>query len=222
MLRETATVVSASLLFNVISGGAFAAVRTLWPGVTPDMGMFIRAPLPYFQEHYASVLLWAGAVFAVSVGLAALWGVPPRWSHTLVEMVANLTPRWQGPLRDWSARRRNRIIFKSDWSYAFEDHPGHCVYVGLRLQDGTYLYGPLMAFNPRFEENNERGLILGRPIRIRTPSAEDLEDYDADALVVSAGHIKTVSVHRIPESELPAKSELATANLTMPGDTLDI
>lgn len=110
VLRETATVVSASLLFNVISGGAFAAVRTLWPGITPDVGMFIRAPLPYFQEHYASVLLWAGAVFAISVGLAALWGVPPRWSHTLVEMVANLTPRWQGPLRDWSARRRNRII----------------------------------------------------------------------------------------------------------------
>ena len=61
-----------------------------------------------------------------------------------------------------------------------------------------------MAFNPSFEENDDRGLVLGRPIQIRTPSDEDLEDYDADALVVSAGQIKTVSVHRIPESDLPS------------------
>lgn len=208
--------VSASLLFNVIAVGGFAVVRALWPGTTPDVGKFIQAPQPYFQEHYASVLFWAGAVFAVSVGLAALWGVPPKWSHTLVELLARVIPRWQGPLRDWSSRRRHRIIFKSDWSYAFEDHPGHCVYLGLRLQDGTYLYGPLMAFNPRFEENNDRGLVLGRPIQIRTPSAEGLEEYDAGALVVSAGQIKTVSVHRIPENELPR------ATLTMPGDTLNI
>lgn len=37
-LRETATVVSASLLFNGIVAVVFAVIRYLWPGMTPDVG----------------------------------------------------------------------------------------------------------------------------------------------------------------------------------------
>ena len=198
-LRETATVVSASLLFNMIVVGVFAVIRYLWPDITPDVGAIVRDAQPYFQDHYASILLWSGTLFVASVSLAALWAVPPRWIHKLVGWAA--PERWRGSLQDWSEKRQgNPIIPKSNWSLAFRDDQEQCVYLGLRLKDGTYLYGPLAAFNPQFEENDERSLMLSRPVQIRTSSSENdaLEDYEADAVIVSAGQIKTVSVHRIP------------------------
>ncbi len=183
-LRETATVVSTSLLFNGIVVGVFTFIRYLCPALTPDVAAILRDPQPYFQDQYESILLWSVALFVASVSLAALWAVPPGWSH--------------------KARQVNPIILKSAWGHAFQDHDqDHCVYLGLRLKDGTYLYGPLAAFNPQLEENDERGLVLSRPVMIRTPSNEKLEKYDADAVIVSAAEIKTLSVHRIPTTLLP-------------------
>ena len=204
-IRETSTVVSTSLLFNGIVVGVFTVMRYLWPGITPNVGAIIHDAQPYFQDHYASILLWSGTLFVVSVCLAWRWAVPPRWIHKLIRWAAVHAPkRWKKPLQEWSEEGQgNRIKPVSAWGYAFRDDQDHRVYVGLRLKDGTYLYGPLAAFNSQLEENDERGLVLDRPVKIRTPSEKELEDWDTDAVIVSAGEIKTLSVHRIPIRLLP-------------------
>ncbi len=216
-LRETAMVVSTSLLFNGLAVGVFTVIRFLLPVITPDVGAIIRNAQPHFQDHYASILLWAGTLFVASVGLAWLAAVPPQWSRTLVARAAAHGPhRWRAPLRHWSEKEPgNRIFFESAWGRAFGGHDrDHRVYLGLLLKDGTYLYGPLASFNPQLEETDERDLVLSRPILIRVPTEEAPEEYEADALVVSAGEIKTVSVHRIPTRLLPETT------LGVPGDTL--
>lgn len=199
-------VVSTSLLFNGILAGVFTVIRFLLPSFTPDVGAIVRNPQLYFRDHYTSILLWSGTLFVASVGLAWIAALPPRWIRKLVARVAMHGPQqWRTPLRHWSElEQRNRIIFKSAWGHAFGSHErDHRVYLGLLLKDDTYLYGPLASFNPQLEENNERDLVLSRPIMIRVPTKEEPEDYDADALVVSAGEIKTASVHRIPIRLLP-------------------
>lgn len=218
-LRETAMVVSTSLLFNGLVVGVFTVIRFLLPALTPDVGAIVRNARPYFLDHYASILLWSGSLFVASVGLAWLAAVPPQWSRTLIaRVVAHVPQLWRAPLRQWSEKEPgNRIFFESAWGRAFSGHDrDHRVYLGLLLKDGTYLYGPLASFNPQLEENDERDLVLNRPIVIRVPTREEPEEYDADALVVSAGEIKTVSVHRIPTSLLP------DTTLETPRDTLGI
>ena len=83
----------------------------------------------------------------------------------------------------------------------------HRVFLGLRLKDGTYLYGPLSSSSTQVEENDERSIQLERPVRIRTSSdksdeADDLVVLEVDAVIVSASEIKTISVHRVPMSDL--------------------
>jgi len=218
-LRETGMVVSTSLLFNGLVVGVFTVIRFLLPAITPDVGAIVQDAQPYFEYHYASILLWTGTLFVASVGLAWLAAVPPQWSRALVARVAAHGPqRWRALLRLWSEKESgNRIFFESAWGRAFSGHDrDHRVHLGLLLKDGTYLYGPLASFNPQLEETDERELVLNRPILIRVPTEEEPEEYEADALVVSAGEIKTVSVHRIPTSLLPETT------LEMLGDTLGI
>ena len=85
-LRETATIVSASLLVDGFVLAVFAAVRYLCPDITPDIGALIREPHAYFQDHYERILLWSVLLFALATGLAAKAAVPPSWSQKLVSL----------------------------------------------------------------------------------------------------------------------------------------
>ena len=197
-LRETAAVVSASLLANAVVLAMFSILRMLWPSVTPDVGSFVRAPDTYFRDHYAEVTLWSAGLLLGSVAIAAVAAVPPAW----VEALLNRVDVWPAPtLRSAIARRQRAAIApESGWGTAFYRYPDRCVHVGLRLVDGTYLYGRLLEFNPQIEENEDRSLQLMGPIEIRPPSAEDLTMLDADVMVVSASEIKTISVHYLPDA----------------------
>ena len=48
------------------------------------------------------------------------------------------------------------------------------------------------------EGSIDRSVLLDRPLKIRTPSADSPEPRDTDAVTVSAGAIKTIPVHRVP------------------------
>jgi len=56
-----------------------------------------------------------------------------------------------------------------------------------------------LEFNPQIEESDDRSLQLAGPVEIRTPTADRVELLDADALVIAASEIKTISVHYLPE-----------------------
>ena len=198
-LREMATVVSASLVTNSIVLAVFAVLRSIRPGDTPDVGAIVREPTTYLQSHYAEVTLWSVALLAAAVGLAAVLAVPPAWSGKLASRIGI----WPGPIvAEFIANRRSRAPIRpeSGWVTAFHEHEDRMVYLGLRLKDGTYLDGPLRYFSSQIEESDGRDIQLGRPVRIRTPSAaeRDLVPWDVDAVIVSAAEIKTISVHYLP------------------------
>ncbi len=198
-LRETATVLSTSLVTNTIVLAVFAALRSLRPGETPDVGAIVREPIAYLQSHYVEVWLWSVVLLVAAVGLAALLAVPPAWSRKLASRIQV----WPGPIvEEFIANRRSRAPIRpeSGWVTAFNEHEDRMVFLGLRLKDGTYLDGPLRYFSSQIEESGGRDIQLGRPVRIRTPSADkdDLEPWDVDAVIVSAAEIKTISVNYLP------------------------
>ena len=197
VLRETALVVSVSLLANTLALGLFGILRALWPGGTPDTGAIVRDPGTYFRGHYVMVALWGASLLLVAVAVAAIIAVPPAWSGRLLSQ----SKTWPIPAIHTSIERRQRspIAPESGWGRAFFRYPELQVHLGLRLMDGTYLYGRLLTFSPQIEENDDRSLQLAGPVKIRTPSAEAPESMDADVVVVSARAIKTMSVHYLPD-----------------------
>lgn len=197
VLRETALVVSVSLLANTLALGLLGILRMLWPGGTPDTGAIVRDPGTYFRGHYMMVTLWGAGLLLVAVAVAALIAVPPAWSGRLLAR-----PKvWPLAAIRTAIERRQRspIAPESGWGRAFFRYPERRVHVGLRLTDGTYLYGRLLTFSPQIEENDDRSLQLAGPVEIRTPSAELPKPLDADVVVVSARAIKTMTVHYLPD-----------------------
>jgi len=196
-LRETASIVSASLFSNLVVLAVFGILRASWPAATPDVGAIVRDPAVYFRAHYVEVTVWSAALLMVAIGVAAIAAVPPAWS----ESVAARTNVWPAPaLRAAVARRRRSSIApESGWGRAFHRHPDRVVHLGLRLRDGTYLYGRLLEFNAQIEESDDRSLQLAGPVEIRTPSADSTAPLDADAVLVGASEIKTITVHYLPE-----------------------
>ena len=204
-LRETATVVSASLTANLSVLAAFWIVRYLWPHGTPDVEALVRTPHTYFQNHPAQITLWSVGFLAVAVGLAAGAAVPPEWCLKLARRIRF----WPGPpITRYVENRRSHgpITTESGWGAAFNDKPDHVVYVGLRLRDGTYLDGPLLSYSSQLEENEARSIQLGKPVRVRTPSAdeEDVRPWDVDVIIVAASEIKTISINYLHQDTLEA------------------
>ncbi len=194
-LRETAKVVSASLLVDSVVLGLFGAIRVAVPRLTPDIGALVRTPTDYFKEHYLEVVSWGAGLLVFAVGLAAVCAVPPRWTlHVL---------RWMDlkPLRNLVSsierRRQSPIIQESGWGTAFLRYPECTVYVGLDLVDGSYIYGQLGEFNSQLEETSDRSLQLLGPIEIRSaaPEADSTVSLDVSSLIVSAHQIRTIAVY---------------------------
>lgn len=199
-LRETASIVSVSVATNSVVLLGFWTVRSVLPRITPDVEALASDPLNYVANQPAQATIWFAGLLAAAVGLGALAAVPPAWSERLFSSVGF----WPGPtIAEYIENRRARepIAPESGWGTAFHEQPDRIVYVGLRLKDGTYLDGPLRSFSSQLEENDQRSITLGKPVRIRGPSASENElvPWDVDSVVVSAGEIKMVSIHYLPQ-----------------------
>lgn len=197
-LRETASIVSASLLSNLVVLAAFGILRGAWPAGTPDVGAIVRNPGDYFHDHYLEVTIWSAGLLVAAIGVAAMAAIPPLWT----EAIAARAKLWPAPAlhRAIARRRRSSIAPESGWGTAFFRYPDRVVHLGLRLRDGTYLYGRLLNFNPQIEETGDRSLQLVGPIEVRTPAAKEIAALDADAVIVAASEIKTITVHYLPEA----------------------
>lgn len=195
-LRETVTIMAVSLAVNAVVLAVFAVLRGLWPAITPDVGAMVHAPGAYFQGNYAEVTLWAVLLLLAAACLASVIAVPPEWSGTLASKVN----RWPGPTVAAfieTRRLQGPIEPVSGWGFAFK-RAGHRVFVGLDLKDGTYLDGPLQSFSPDLDENDERSITIGRPVKIRPAKADaDVVDWDVDRVIVSASEIRTISVRYV-------------------------
>lgn len=200
-LRETGQILFASLASDAIVIGLLALVRAAAPGLTPDVGAFVRGGGAFGRTHYRELLAWGIPSLGAACALAALAAVPPRF----VDGLAGLLRFDPGsPLRQEIGRRqRPRIVAESGWSAAFLAHPDRVPCVGVTLQDDTYLFGGLFSWNPEIEETADRSLILAGPVVVRPPGDSETQPLDADAVVVSAEQIRFVTVSYLPDPLVP-------------------
>lgn len=200
-VREMASVATFSLFFDGIVLAIFGLIRFVLPNWTLDIGELVRDPQPYFNENYLQVVLWGVSLLIAAVGLASLSAVPPR---RVLAILDGLPWSWSASFSHLARRRRGSpILAESAWGSAFRRCPdSKRVHLGLRLVDGTYVYGPLGEFNPQLRESDDRTLQLLHPIEIRTLRAKETVPMDGSVLIVSAGQIKTMTVHYLDIEEM--------------------
>jgi Family of unknown function (DUF6338) len=183
-LRETTTIVLASVTCELLVAGLLAVARVVWPAGTPDVGALVRDPASAVRAGYASLTLWA-------VGLVA--------SASLVALVAaavNLPARIGGLVRRmrwlaWLVVPPTEGITPSAvwWNLLYARYPAASVHVGCVLDDGSYVDGWLSEFDPSPVASPDRELVLATPIRYRPPGADagyQLPGQDDELIVQSA------------------------------------
>src|SRR4051812_16541708 len=62
-LRETVSIVSASLVALAVVFLVFAVLRIVFPAETPDVGQLLFHPQRYLEKHYAMVAWWGIGLF---------------------------------------------------------------------------------------------------------------------------------------------------------------
>jgi Family of unknown function (DUF6338) len=122
VLRETASVALASVLFNAAAVITVAVLRAVAPGLTPDTGRLVREGLPYLRTHYAAVAWWSAGTLCLACLLAFVGATVLNVTHRLASFrrkpllrrlfppsgVAHISAWWK-LLRNEEPRRRRRI-----------------------------------------------------------------------------------------------------------------
>lgn len=196
-LRETATIVSASLLANGIVLVVFGLVRWIVPDLTPDVGDLVRDHKSFVAEHYLQGAIWAAVLLCASSALAFVVAVPP--ASLAVRLRKQKSKVAQGLAEYVETKNRGLIAAQSGWGSAFYRHRDRLVHLDIRMKDGTWVAGKLLEFNPQIDETGDRSLQLAGQIKMRTPSSKAPDDYDVAVLIVAASEIKTIGVSYLPK-----------------------
>lgn len=195
--RETAAVVAASFSAELVVLLIFAIVRTIGPGLTPNVGDLVRDPVPYLRGttdhpgHYEQVLIWGAALLLTATALAYVAAKP--WAR-----------RFFGEYPHSST--------VSAWWRLFDTWKGdRAIHVGCVLADGSYVEGYVASFSTVADDQPDRDLILAAPIRYRPRGITEPKDYaDWQAVSVSASRIITLFTRY--ENEPPANGAGAAVN----------
>jgi hypothetical protein len=185
--RETVAVVAASISSELVVLGLFAAVRALWPRITPSPGALIvnggayAGGTPGHPGHYKLVAVW-GIVLLATATLGAYLATKPKIRRVGEKL------KLTGPYPHDSA--------VSAWWVLFERWPeGRTVEVSCTLEDGSAIRGQFGSFNNSAEDSPDRDLILLEPIFYRPPGENAKEvPYDMSAVCFPARRIVALFV----------------------------
>lgn len=173
-LRETVSIVVASVACELVVLLVFAVIRITWPHATPDVGKIVRGE-PYFKTHYALIATWGVLLLGTATALA----------------YASTRPALR--------RRFTRVDYPhpstaSAWWIVFEKWKprsvGAEVRVACYLDDGSYVAGRVKTFNNAAEDTADRDLVLLAPIEYRHAPTAAVKTLDAGAVVISARRIQ--------------------------------
>ncbi|WP_405386229.1 DUF6338 family protein [Streptomyces sp. NBC_01102] len=149
--RETARVVLASVVFDVMGLVLFVGARAVLPSITPDIGRWVREGSQYVAADYTTIAAWGALTLATATAAAAL--------------AARTLPRVNGPL-----------TVESSWWLLFHVYPRQvsaaAIYVECELTDGSYIAGTLQNFAHQAEETPGRELALVAPLVHRSAPGE--------------------------------------------------
>jgi Family of unknown function (DUF6338) len=194
VLRETATIVLASLVANTAALCAFGLGRLIRPDLTFDFGRLVREGQGFLRHGLMDVVWWSAALLALACAVAFVAAVPVRPIGALGRLLR--LNRMAGPA-GWLERVAAKPIeAKSAWTYAAttKQPDNTCAWIGLELIDDTFVEGVLSSHNPQVTDDSDRSLVLGAPLRIRR-HGESLPGFlDADRVVVAAQQIRYMTV----------------------------
>jgi hypothetical protein len=184
-VRELADIALRSTVCDVFALGVFGLVRTILPSHTPDLGRLARDPASYLRADLAYLFWWAVAV--LTLACAAAIGAARFAGSVTADRLAV-----RAPFR-WLPSRRGSFVDPAWWTL-FNQYPDKQAYAGAVLDDGSYLGGWLLAFNPDTNETADRELALAGPIAYRSPTAYETVDLGVGAVAVSARRVQYLTV----------------------------
>ena len=201
--RETVAIVSASVTSELVALGIFAAIRALWPPITPNVGVLLSQGNLYLHGnqshhgHYQIFAAWGIGLLALAVLIAYAATIPG---------VRRATEWLTGPYPHEST--------VSSWWILFEKWKRNSsgMEVGCFLDNGSSIRGQFGSFNIAADDSPDRDLILMDPIHY-TPPGEDSEVYyDASAVAISARRIVAMFVTYIAPVSVNPPSSAAAAD----------
>lgn len=199
-LRETAFVVTVSVISCTTTLFGYAGLRTLVNFDSPQLDRLFADSSSYANDHYAELFFWGTGLLLIATSLAFWVAQPLRPVAMFARSVgaALKLDSWT----DWGKKQeRQSIEHLSAWYVALNEFPELRKFVGLRLKDGTYIYGAVGHFNAQIDETEDRAIRLVPPLSIRTPSADELEEWDPHSVIIAAGEIKTMSIYYLDSDE---------------------
>src|ERR1051326_9168605 len=187
-LRETITVVGASLVALTAVLALAGLVRVLLPGHTPSVGELLSDPHAYALRHYVTLTWWAVALLAVAIGGAA----GAAWLRSLLA---------GGPPHPSQM---------SSWWLAFTEYHADRfdIHVGCTLENGSYVTGIVYAYPQTILDTPDRDLVLRPPITVRPADAAQTTPLaNVGLMTVSARRIVTMTVGYVPRKEHPGAEQ---------------
>jgi hypothetical protein len=207
VLRETATVVAVSVASELF---VFAATSWLWSRHI-DFGRLVREPREYFLSHPATIGWWAIGLLAGACVVAYLVTLlrgreVPRWGHRVARGLKRIRGKKRRPVfavARWVWRQITYVhpSTMSAWGVLFGDAKRPEVLVDIRLTDGAWVSGALIAYSTVGADTPDRDLILGPPIKFRGSKGKNLNDYPTSALVISARQISAMFTTFLPSDQ---------------------
>lgn len=177
--RETTAVLAASVATEL---AAAIVLSPLWAW-SLDVDRLVREPERYWREEYGLISGWVLGWLVAACLLALAATSRKVRTHRLLT--------WLGAYPHPSTI--------SAWWYLFEEQAaGDDRYVGLMLDDQSYLHGKLLSFNANAEDGPDRDLVLMAPITYRGPNMTSAKRLDCGAATVSARHIVAMTVAYVP------------------------
>jgi hypothetical protein len=200
--RETVAIVSASVTSELVVIGIFAAVRALWPSITPDVGALLRQGALYLhgsqsrRGHYQLFALWGVGLLALAMAIAYAATIP---------RVRRVGERLTGPYPHESTVSAWWMLFER-WRKA-RNTEVTCI-----LDDGSSVRGQFGSFNIAADDSPDRDLILTKPIYYSPSGEEDEVPYPVWAVCIAARRIVTMFVtYTDPVSVSPSSSGVEAA-----------
>ena len=186
VLRETAAVALASVLFNAVAIIAFAVTRTVAPGLTPDVGRAVREGLPYLRTHYVSIAWWSAATLCLACVLALAWAAVLNGTDRLAKLRRKRFLRWLSP-------PGGVVHVSAWWKLLLDKEPDRRRRVTCQLEDGASVEGWLLSLNSGVEETGDRELALSAPLVFTHPDGGS-RHVPYGAISISARRIVTLHV----------------------------
>ncbi len=183
-LVEAGTLITVSLVTDLVTVGLFALVRWALPTHTPDISRLLANGASYTTPRLGYVILWGTCYVAVSSALAIFWVTQRSFLRKL--RVPNIPD-----FADTTA-----------WAMKFGDVPDDArVYVGCDLHDGSYVGGLLDWYSTDLVEGPHRDLVLAEPLTVTKDGVKVEASFQR--VILSARDIGVIYVSYLKESALP-------------------